>query len=278
MNVDRIDIDFFKGRAYEMAGVFDEANKVYERVISRLNKIQGTREEVERRVNEYLPTRDTVHLRLAKTNLEQRRYPESYKYLSKITGKSKLNSEEQIERVAVAAKVYEQRGDAKTAIGYLKALIKNWEDKEEQLTPAYLKMAELNMEIGKYIQAEVAADDTISLVDNDELRDDYKNYLIDAMKIKAESLQKQGRNLAAVEAYMNLLNRFENERPMESIRYKAGEILYGLKDLQGAKKVWSNLDPEKSEFYKQLADEKMKSAEWESTYNKYINRIPAMQR
>ncbi|MBC86961.1 MAG: hypothetical protein CL677_07250 [Bdellovibrionaceae bacterium] len=278
MNVDRIDIDFFRGRAYEMAGVYKEADSIYQNVAGRLKKIAGTREEVERKVNEHLPSRDTVNLRLANTYLEERKYPEAFKRLTSIVGKSELSPSEQMERVAISAKVYEQRGDAKSAIGFLKKFINGWQDDEALLAPAYLKMAELNLKTKSYIQAEVAADDTINLLDSDEHREPHKDKLMEAMRLKGEALFGQGRRLAAVEAFMKLLNKYEGDDSLESVRYKVGDILYGLNDLKGAEKVWSELDPEKSVFYNQLAQEKLKNAEWEDTYNKYINRLPAMKR
>jgi hypothetical protein len=65
--------------------------------------------------------------------------------------------------------------------------------------------------------------------------------------------------------------------PMSSVRYKAGKILFDEGDLKGAERIWSALSSSTGEFYKKLAQEKLDQAEWQDSYKRYIDRIPAAE-
>jgi hypothetical protein len=46
--------------------------------------------------------------------------------------------------------------------------------------------------------------------------------------------------------------------------------------MQKAADTWNDFKGDKSGFWKKLAQEKLRSSEWNDEYKKYIKRIPAM--
>lgn len=277
-NRDRYDIEYFLARAYELSGVYDEANKIYTKLHKNIQKIEGTREGLERKVNEYLPTVESMNLRLAAVTLSQREYGRSYNYLKKITHPEKLSQEQQVERVSIAARVYEERGDTKSAISFLNKLIKEWDGKEELLSPAYLKLSELYLKMGRNVNAEIASQSVLDLLGDNLESEKASEQYASALKLKADSMLEQGRKLASVEVYLDLLERYENKKSLDYVRYKAGRIIFEEGDIKGAEKIWAQLESSNSQFYWQLAEEKLKNAKWRDSYSKYIKRIPAMKR
>jgi hypothetical protein len=55
-----------------------------------------------------------------------------------------------------------------------------------------------------------------------------------------------------------------------------GEIYFNRGDLQQAAATWNDFKGDKSEFWKNLAQEQLKNSKWQDSYKKYIKRIPAM--
>lgn len=270
---DRIDIPYSIARSYELAGVYVQAGDGYKETLERLQKIQDSQEYKERKVYENLPSIPSIQLRLAKINFEQRRYQEALKYLDAIrTGKG-LSEPEEVERVGLIASLAEERGQYQIAKKNLEKLIENWEGKQENLIPGLLRLAKAQYRLKEYSPAEASiARIEILKSEGASLSEDLWP---DTLELKARTLEMQGKEVAAVEAYMQLLDGYEKTRPLSHIRYRVGELLFQMGDLNGADKIWSRL-PDESRLYKQLAQEKLQNAEWQDEYKKYIDRIPAM--
>ena len=271
-NSGRIDTDYFKSLAYEQAGVFDEAEKGYEKIAKKLSKLSGTKEERRRKVYEYMPGKDEVALRKAAVSFEQKNYQKAYRSLASI--KKPLPGEQEIERVKIGADVAIATGDNKQAVVYLKRLVDNWKGKPELLAAPYLKLGQLYLDLKKYEEADRAITYIENMKSNAKISDDV---WADTLELKAKYQVARGQKLAAVQTYVQLLDEFENQRPLESIRYRAGLLLFEEGDSRGAERLWSTLKAESSDFYKKLANEKLSQLEWDESYKKYLDRIPAAQ-
>ena len=105
-----------------------------------------------------------------------------------------------------------------------------------------------------------------------------KGLLVEALQAKGEILLSQGKQIAAIEIFLDVLENYDINKKLSPLRFKVGSILYDRSDLKGAEKVWGELDPKKDKYYKKIAEEKLASAVWEDDYKKYINRIPAMKK
>jgi tetratricopeptide (TPR) repeat protein len=272
-NADRVDTAFFQAYAYEHAGVFAEAEKSYQRIRSQLTQMAGKKVEKERKIYEHLPTVSEVNLRLAAIASENRMYRDAYKYLKEIT---KLETtEEEIEKVQIGAVVAENMGDTKTAIQNLDKLVQSYTGKENLMIRPEIQLARLNMKVNSYTAAdknlshlEALKAKGVEMADTDWAK---------TMELRADWQFKNGQKLAAVETYIKLLDQYESKLPLASLRYQAGKILFDEGDLKGAEKIWSSFEQTTGSFYSRLAQEKLSQAQWQDTYKKYIDRIPAAE-
>lgn len=273
-NQDRMDIPFYLGRAYEQAGVFKEAQKIYENSLERRKAIAGTQEEKERRVNEHLPSIDQIHVRLASVAAEMREYASAQKHLSEVKEFEKLTPQERVRMVQLQADVSEERGRLDEAKQALKKLTDSWKDSPEHLVTTYLRLGELYLKTQDTRDAEKSVQKVIEMAGGGvELTPEQTRK---AYEIRAESQLAQGKELAAVETYSELLEKQKDKEDLASVRFKAGDILYSRGDFKGAEEIWKDLDSEKSPLFSQIAKEKMEHANWQQDYKKYIQRIPAM--
>ncbi|MBT4763313.1 MAG: tetratricopeptide repeat protein [Bdellovibrionaceae bacterium] len=272
--VERYDVNFFLGRSYELAGVFTDSEKIYTETLRKIKKIEGTKEGLERKVNEHLPTQEELYLRLANVNFHLRNYAKAYNSIKKIKNKAKLTEELRIELVTVAAKIYKAQGQNKMAIEYMKKSIKQWDGDKKLLMPAYLELAELYLANKDYLLSEITAS---KIIDNNKQEID-PQIIEKALITKGDALFKQRKSISSVEVYSELLEKFEKKRPMDRYRYKVGKILFDRGDVRGAEKLWAKLGQDSSNYYQSLANEKIEHKKWQNNYKKYINRIPAMSK
>lgn len=269
-NSDRIDIDYYRARAYEQAGVLDKSFELYNRVAGRLEEISGTQEEKERRVRENLPTRDEVYLRIAKVLNDQREHVAAYKALKKISDPKNLNDKEKIERTQLMADLWIQRGDYEDAAKALELLTKDYQGKDEFLAPALVKQSQVQNHLKKWEGALKSADQALSM-------EDIPNHLrSQAYSEKVEAQLKLGLKASAIATLQEQLDEFEGKTPTEYVRYKLGELLYEEGDLAAAENVWQKLRDSESSVLWKIAEEKIQAAEFNKNYSRYIDRIPAM--
>lgn len=270
----RLDTKFYVGKAFEMAGVPQESQKYYRDVLNRTYAVKGTQAGKELSFFEDLPSEDVLNLRLAAINTQEQKFNQAYEYLKNIKAPEKMSETDQIERVTLAVKLLERRGDTDSAIRYLGELLKTWKGQPELVAEPYMKLAELQLKQGKSEEAIQA------LTAVDKLQDDSGKV---SPVIHAKALEtvgdiyfNKGDKDKAIQAYNHLLEKYEDKRPLASIRYKLGEIYFKRGEPQKAADIWNDLKGDRSEFWKSLAQEQLKNSEWRDGYKKYIKRIPAM--
>lgn len=267
---DRIDIEYFKGKAFELAGALGEASKIYSHVEKRLEKIQGTQEEKEKRVHEKLPSLDEVHLRLAAVFNDQREYVKSYKTLKKIKNADQLEGKNKVERTQLMADLWIQRGDYPDASQALDILIKDYQGNKLQLAPALVNQAQVKNHLKKWEEALTHANKAL------EIGEASPNLRSQAYAEKVKAQLNLNLKASAIQTLQAQLDEFEGKSPTEYIRYKLGELLFQEGDVAAAEGVWERLKESKSNVLWKIAEEKLKSAQFEKNYSRYIDRIPAM--
>ncbi|HWU44231.1 MAG TPA: tetratricopeptide repeat protein, partial [Bdellovibrio sp.] len=273
-NSKRLDTKYNVGRAFEMAGVPVESEKYYKDVLNRLYAIRGTAEAKEIAVKEQLPSEDELNLRLSSVSTGEQKYNQAYDYLKNVKAPEKLTETEQIERVNIAVRLLEKRGDTDSAVRYLGELLRTWKGQPALVAEPYLKLAELQLKQNKLDEALHA----LSMIDKLAKDSDHV-----AASVHAKALELMGNIYLAknskdqaIAAYEELLEKYEDSRPLSSIRYKLGQIYFKRGDLQQAAETWHDFKGDKSNFWKNLAQEQLKNSEWRDGYKKYIKRIPAM--
>lgn len=273
-NVDRIDIPFLLGSAYENAGAYSEAQKIYRSALEHRARIVGTQEEKERKVQEHLPSVGSLNLRIAATQAQDRNFIEAYQNLKQIGAGPDLSPEESVERVQLTAQIAEQRNEPAKARDALLELAKHWQGDAALVSPVHLHLAQLYLKMNDPKQAEIHADQALA-GESSETKLSEKT-IADALTVKGDALLAQKKPMAAVESYQKLLERFESTRPLASVRYRVGQILFDRGDLKGASDVWARLQGTPQEFLWKIGQEKLADSQWRDDYNKYTGRIPAM--
>jgi tetratricopeptide (TPR) repeat protein len=274
-NSDRIDVPFFVGGAYENAGAYSEARKIYQQALEHRQRIAGTPEEREKKVQEHLPSVSTLNLRLAANYAQERNYIDAYQRLKAIGAGADLSPQETVERVQLSATIAEQRNDHQLAQAALTDLAKKWQGDPALVAPVNLQLAQNYMKLGEPKQAEAYAEKVLQAQGASETEIPEK-VIASALNVKGDALFAQKKALAAVEAYQAMLERFEAKQPLANVRYRVGQILFDRGDMKGAAEVWQKLEGTPNEFLWKIGKEKLADAKWQGEYTKYTNRIPAM--
>lgn len=270
----RIDTKYNVGRAFEQAGAFKQADKLYQETLNKVFAIKGTSASKERSVMEYLPSEDEVHLRLAAVEAAQNQYAQAFDALKNIKNPESLSEKEQIERVQLASLLLDKKGETESAIRYLTELLKEWAGIPELVAEPYLDLAQLEIKQNKI-------EDAIqSLKKIDTLMDDSKKVAAPtharALELLGGLQMKQGKKEEAVQTFEKLLSLYEGTQPLASYRYKVGQVYFEKGEVKKASEVWNGLQDEKNDFWYKLAQEQLRGSEWKDEYKKYIKRIPAM--
>lgn len=274
-NSDRVDTRYYVGRAYEQAGVYKEAESVYRDTLNELYAIRGTNREKERGVFEILPEADSLNLRLAIVAGREREYARAADHLRAIGVSPRLTESELIERAEIGADVAEARGDVEGAKGYISELVATWRGQPAAVSDLYLRLARLQAQTKNFKDAEAAVTKIINLQKDTGLVSEDTH--AKALELKGEMLLSRGRRQESVAALKELLETYEGKRPLGSIRYKAGKILFESGEIKAAEDMWADLKNDKSDLWRKLAKEQLESAKFKGDYKKYIERIPAMQ-
>lgn len=271
----RLDIGYYVGQAYEQAGVFKEAEKLYRATLNRLYAIKGTPAETMRGTFEDLPASDSLNLRLAAVSIKDGHAGAANDFLREIRMPDRLTQPEQIELVEIAAQISEARGQLQTALNFLKKVCENWKGRPEMVSGPYAKLAELQFRSKKYSDALASVKKVLNLAaDTGKVKAEHQ---FTALELQAKIHLQRGQETKAVSAYKTILDRFSEDRDLSSMRYKAGKILFDNGDVNGAKEIWSPLK-DKENLWSNLASEQTTEVEWRDKYKKYIDRIPAMER
>lgn len=273
-NTDRVDVKFSVGRAYEEAGVFKEAKAYYTDCVQRLKGILGTPAEREHKVFESLPKLDSVELRLAAVAAKANDFAGAESHLKNISDGAQMVDAEQIERAEVSAQVAEARGRPEIARKYLTELVNVWKGDAQLTSPLHLRLARLQSQSGN----DKVADAHLQKIIN--WKKEANSRVPDAVHAKALEARadlylRRGKRSDAIKTYRELLADYETTRPLESVRYRLGQILYQDGDLKAAENEWAQLKTSKDGLWQRLASEQMQGAKWQNEYKKYLNRIPA---
>jgi tetratricopeptide (TPR) repeat protein len=272
--VDRADVNEMIGRAYEQAGVFNDAENSYLDALKKLAEIKKSGKEKERSVFERLPKEESLQLHLAAVAAKNNDYLTAERHLKEIKNDGRLSDKEQIERAEVAADVAEARGQSDVAKKYLTELVAAWKGDAGLTSPLLIRLAKLHANTKNFKEADKELAKVIEMRKAGDVSDDMH---AKALELRGDYFLARGKRGDAIRAYRGLLDEYESKRPLASVRYRIGQILYEDGDLKRAENEWSELKSADGNIWQRLADEQMKSAKWKSEYKKYLNRIPAAE-
>ena len=274
-NTDRIDTVYDLGRSYELAGAPLAAERVYAENLNRLQALRGTRELKERAVFEKLPSETQLNLRMAQVQAQQKKWSSAYDHLRDIKDPESLAPEEQIERVQLMARLLEEKSELVAASRYLVDLVKAWKGKPSLVAAPFFQLGELELKQKKSDQALQSFEEVLSLYkdSNGKISEDlHAKSLEHIAMIHLESKAPQ----KAISYLDQLLSNYESTRPLETMRYKLGQIYFNQGETQKAKDVWAGLKGNRGEFWSKMAQDKIRDQEWKDSNKRYLRRIPAM--
>lgn len=270
----RIDTLYTLGQAFEFAGAVKEADALYRETLNKIYALKGTRQEKERSVFESLPTEQELNLRLASVSADRQQIGKAYDYLRQIKNPERLPETKQIERVELAAKILEQKGEREAASRYLMDLVNNWKGQVDLMVSPSLKLAHLQVKGQHFEEAKSRLSSVMNLLkDSDKIP---SREHAETLKGLGEIYEKTKDQKNQIATWTELLKLYEETQPLASIRYKLGEVYFNQGNVQKAAEEWKSLDPTKNAFWYKLSQEQLNSKEWSSGYKKYIQRIPAM--
>lgn len=272
----RIDLKYNLGRAFEQAGVFDESEKLYRDSLNRKVAARGIASEAELGSFERVPSADELSLRLAAVNVARGQYQTAFNNLKDIAQPERLSEDQQVERIVLAAQLYDRKGEPETAVRYLTELVKAWKGQPSKVAEPYLLLGDMENKLG----SKDAALKSYERVD--QLMVDSGNV---SSRIHAQALEKIGERYfeqkkmpEAIAAYEKLLEKYESSVPLAAVRYRLGRIHFDKGEIKKAADAWKPLADSKDSVWNKLAQENLKSAEWNDDYKQYLKRIPAMNR
>ena len=275
---DRIDTDYLTGLAYEQAGAYGEARKVYDKTYQKIALIKGTDAEKEHLVYEQLPTLPQLSLRLAAMDIQIKDYRSASENLQRIREEElkSFTPKEFAERADISSQIFEQKGDIQKAVAYLKELLAIWKEGKGASLPLRLRYARLLSQQG---DAKSLAEAETALAQISELKDlgeaVEEDLFGQALELRGEVAIKRGERKEAIGYFSKLLEDFESKRPLASIRYRLGRMQFDEGWLNDAENTWKKLSATKDGVWKRLASEQMSSEKWRTEYKRYIDRIPA---
>lgn len=270
----RIDTVYNLGRAFELAGSYKESDTLFRETANLLTLNKNSDDGIEHSVLEKLPSIDEVYLRIAKVKMEIGEVSKSYDYVKLIKNPEKLSEEHQIERMEIAIKLLKDKGDFESAKTYARDLVKNWKGQPVKVVGIRLKLAQMDIETKSYDKAEGLLEENL-------------NDLEDSKKIPSEEHLKSQKMLSDVLLTLNnndknkillneMIDTYSDKSEVNAYRYRLGKILFDEGNIQGATEIWKALEQNNDKFWWGIAKNNLKEKEWRDTYQKYIQRIPAM--
>lgn len=271
---ERLDTDYSLGRAYEMSGTYGEAEKFYKSTLNRAYALQGTAKGKELAILQNLPSDQVMNLRLASVKVEQGQWSEAYEFLKTIKRPGEMSDKDQVERVILTAQLLEKKGDLGSASRFLSELLKTWRGQPELVAKPYLNLAEVEFKLGQRAQA-IQSLEKIRILEKDSGKVP-PWVLAQGLHRLADTYIEDKADEKAIEVLNNYLERFEDQHPLASQRYRLGLIYFQKGEAQKAAEVWTNFKGDRASFWQNVAQEKLRDSKWKSSYRKYFDRIPAM--
>lgn len=270
----RIDTDYLLGLAYENAGAYGVAVEKFSKTLDRLNKLAGAPQEKEVRVNEYLPSLDELNLKLSENLYADKDFQGAYRSLEKIKNPLQLTEPDQINRILLASKLYEQKGDTEASIRYLSELARLWTGSPDLALPVYMRLASMQVKQNSVSDALGNFKKSLEVLSRQENPDE--KMIRELGRSYMGLLVKQDKTDEAIAMMNQLVQKFEPKYKMSEEKYQLGILYFKKGELKKAEQTWAGISESEGGIWKKLANEKLQQASWDEDYKKHIKRIPAM--
>lgn len=265
-NRDRIDTDFAMGRAYQAVGVYDEALAQVQDVKKKISQLGNSPKDLKIKAMQTLPSMERVLLTEAQLLFELNQYKQANDSLELIKNVDVLSVKDQIDRVFLASKIYEQSGNMDAAVRFLRDVVRHWKDEKRYIVDSQMRLATLESNRGFF-------DKALDVIKEAEIADLPDEDKIKILQTRADIALKAKKNEVAIKSLQSLIDLYGSKSEFSEDRYKLGNLYFEKGDVKNSEKIWTNF-PDESVWQK-LAADKMTGAEWMNEHKKYIKRLPA---
>lgn len=257
---ERLDFSLYKGIAYEKTNLYKSAIAQYEKFLEKFDKLPSKEDVIH---FEELPSIDNIYLKTTSAYYKDENIPKAKSYLLKIK-QSNLPKSEHDNFYLLSAKIYKAEANQKMALEKIEK-IKN------KSVESTLVTADLYSDLKNFQKGVDKIDDYFK--NNKPEKMDRYNLL----KRKAQILKKSNQSDKYYAFLKNLVAEYEGTNyDFDEERYHLGVYYLESDKTAEAKEIWEAINPDA--IWKKMADESLKSKKWANKYDKYIDRIPAMER
>ncbi len=263
----RVDVQLFRGMAYEKMDLFDEALDSYQRIEQRMKDIAGTKEERERKVFEYYPTFDQINLRQAVVQYQMGDKNKSLAFLNKVKKINELDPDSKVDfhftlsQIAFDNKKYKE--SLQTANLVNKSAIID-ADKRQKFNIFLSKVYEKNQQFDK----------AISILEEFHKKFKGEQDQVYVLSRLFQLYRSKGLKEKAIKTGEELIASYGNSNNLDKERYYLGELYFNNNNEKKAQRTWKGLT--KKSMWEELANNKMVSGNWKKQTEEKMNRIPAM--
>jgi tetratricopeptide (TPR) repeat protein len=255
---ERLDFSYLKGMGYEATNAHKRALKEYKIFVDKF-KVLASPEEII--VVEKLPAIDDVYMRMAKCAFSLKDLAAAREYMAK-ADVSKIAPDRQDAAYLMQARIAEAGGQVDSVEGYLAQIKK---DSAESLA-FKVHVLEKNK---KYSDAIALTD---SYLEKNKLSTSEK---FSILRSKLGLMEKMGLDKKYYDFSARLFDEYKTTNfDFDAEKYKLGLYLSEQGKNKESDEVWSTIKD--GTMWKKLANESLTEKKWNSTYKKYIERIPAM--
>ncbi len=263
----RVDVQYFRAKAYEKMNLHDEAIESYNRIEKRMMSLRGTKEERERKVFEYYPSFDELNLRQAMVYYSKGDKKTALDLLNKVKDIKGLNNESKTDfHLTLAHLSY----DTKNYADALKTI--NLVDSASIVDPETRE--KYNVFLSEVYEKNGKFDKAISILEKFYKKYEGEQDQVYVLSRLFQLYRSKGLKDKAINIGQTLLSNYSNKYNLDKERYYLGELLFSQNKQSEANKIWKDLT--KKSMWSELAKNKQVSDGWKEETEKKINRIPAM--
>jgi tetratricopeptide (TPR) repeat protein len=263
----RVDVQFFRAKAYEKMNLFEEALDSYARIEKRMKGLRGTKEEKERKVFEYYPTFDQIFLRQAVSRYQNGEKKQALNLLNKI---KKINELDPQSKVDFYFTLSQLSFDNKNYADALKTM--NLADESVILDPE--QKEKFNVFLSEVYEKNGQFDKALSILEKFYEKHKGEQDQVYILSRLFQLYRSKGLKDKAISTGETLLADYGAKYNLDKERYYLGELLFNGNKEREAQRVWKDLT--KKSMWSELARNKQVSDNWKQEQDNKINRIPAM--
>lgn len=263
----RVDVQYFRAYCYEKMKLFEEAKESYKTIEKRMTQLKGTKEEVERKVFEYYPSFDQLHLRQAVVDFELGNKKDALALLKKVTDVPRLETQSKFDYYYTLSKLSFDEKKYEDAMKTMELVnLDEVEDPE--------KREKMSIFLSDVYERNKLFDKAIAILEQSSGKFKGDQDQVYVMSRLFQLYRDKGLTDKAMKTGQDLLTKYGAKFNLDKERYYLGEMHFTANNPKEAQRVWKDLT--KKSMWSELARNKEVSGDWKQKTKDSIDRIPAM--